>query len=161
MKFLKQLFKEILNLLFSIYNNKLKLFGISFTIIIILSLIYVQNFSLFLFGILGYIWTTILVLFLSLLVPSLIYLLVLSIMAAKSYYHYYYDIFIDFGKTKYPILNSILCYGSIIGTYCCSLYIGFIKEAKQEYIELTKTYIMPVFDNLYILEDIYKFIFNT
>ena len=160
MKFLKKLFKEILNLLFSIYNNKLKLFGILFTIIIILSLIYVPNFPMFLFGILGYIGTTFLLLLVSLLIPSLICLLVMCIMAAKDYF-YCDSIIFDFRYTKYPILNFILYYGSIIGTYCYSLYKAFIMEGKQEYIELTKTYIMPVFDNLYILEDIYKFIFNT
>jgi hypothetical protein len=153
MNFLKQLFVEILNLLFGLYNNKLKLFGILFAIIFILSFIYIQNFLSFLLGILMYICTTFLILLVSLLIPLLISLLVIAIMTSKTSF-YDDSILLDFRYTKYPILNSILYYGSLIGTYCYSVYKAFIIEGKQAYIEVTKTLIMPVLDNLYILEEL-------
>ena len=156
MKFLKQLVAEIFSLLFTLYNNKLKLFGILLIIIIVLSCIYIQNFPTFLFGILMYICTTCLLMTVALFIPLIIYLISMSIMAAKSYF-YYDSVLIDFKYTKYPILNSILYYGSTIGTYCYSLYILFMIEGKSAYIEITKTLIMPVFDNFYILGELCNF----
>ena len=127
MKFLKQLYGEILSLLFTLYNNKLKLFGILSTIVLILSCIYVQNFLSFLLGILSYLCVTFLLLVIPLLIPLIISLTVTFILIQKSYY-YFEAIIINFKYTKYPILNSILYYGSLIGTYCYSLYIVFIIQ---------------------------------
>lgn len=156
MNFLKQLFGEILSLLFTLYNNKLKLFGILSTIVLILYCIYVQGFPSFLLGIVAYLCVTFLLLVIPLLIPLIISLTVTFILIQKSYY-YFEAILINFKYTKYPILNSILYYGSLIGTYCYSLYIVFIIQCKEAYIEITKTLIMPVFDNLYILEELCKF----
>ena len=153
MKFLKQLFGEFLSLLFNLYNNKGKLFGTLLIIIFILSFIYIQNFPSFLLGILAYLCITFILLVIPLFIPLIIGLVGMFIMTKKSYY-YFDGIIINFKYTKYPILNSILYYGSMIGTYCYSLYIMFIIECKQAYIEITKTLIIPVFDNFYILEEL-------
>lgn len=156
MNFLKQLFGEIFSLLFALYNNKLRLFGLLFGIILILSCIYVQNFPEFLLGIVTYIFVTLLLLVIPLLIPLLISLTATYIMIQKSYYYFEGPI-INFKYTKYPILNSILYYGSLIGTYLYSLYIIFIIEFKADYIEIAKTLITPVFNNLHILEELCKF----
>lgn len=156
MNFLKQLFGEILSLLFTLYNNKLKLFGILSAIVLILCCIYAQNFPEFLLGIVAYLCVTFLLLIIPLLIPLLISLTVTFILIQKSYY-YFEAIIINFKYTKYPILNSILYYGSLIGTYCYSLYIVFIIQCKEAYIEITKTLITPVFNNLHILEELCEF----
>ena len=153
MKFLKQLFGEFLSLLFNLYNNKGKLFGTLLIIIFILSFIYIQNFPSFLLGILAYLCITFILLVIPLFIPLIIGLVGMFIMTKKSYY-YFDGIIINFKYTKYPILNSILYYGSMIGTYCYSLYIMFIIECKQAYIEITKTLIIPVFDNFHLLEEL-------
>lgn len=156
MKFLKQLSGEIFSLLFTLYNNKLRLFGLLFSIILILGCIYIQNFPEFLLGILAYIFITFLFLVIPLFIPLLISLITIYIIVLKSY-PYFEAIIINFKYTKYPIVNSILYYGSLIGTYLYSLYIIFIIEFKADYIEITKTLIMPVFDNFYILEELCNF----
>lgn len=156
MNFLKQLFGEIFSLLFTLYNNKLRLFGLLFGIILILGCIYIQNFPEFLLGIVAYICVTFLFLVIPLLIPLLISLTTTYIMIQKSYY-YFEAIIINFKYTKYPILNSILYYGSLIGTYLYSLYIIFIIEFKADYIEITNALITPVFNNFYILEELCKF----
>lgn len=158
MEFLKQLFGEILSLLYSLYNNKLKLFGALLIIIFILSCIFIPNFSSFLLGILAYLCITFILLVIPLLVPLIIGLFGTYIMTKKSYYYCYgVPILIKFKYTKYPILNSILYYGSIISTYCYSLYIMFIIQCKQGYIEITNTLITPVFDNFHLLEKLCEF----
>jgi hypothetical protein len=158
MNFLKQLFVEILSLLYSLYNNKLKLLSTLLIIIFILSCIFIQNFLSFLVGIFAYLCITFILLVIPLLVPLIISLFGMFIMTKKSYYYCYgIPILINFKYTKYPILNSILYYGSIIGTYCYSLYIIFIIQCKQGYIEVTNTLITPVFDNFHLLEELCNF----
>lgn len=157
MNFLKQLFVEIFSLLFTLYNNKLKLFGILFAITVILSCIYVQNFPSFLLGILTYLCVTFILLLIPLLIPLIISLTVTYIMIQNSYY-YFEGMIINFKYTKYPILNSILYYGSLICTYCYSLYIIFNIQCKEAYIEITKTLIIPVFDNFHLLEELCNFL---
>ena len=155
MKFLKQLSGEFLSLLFNLYNNKGKLFGTLLIIIFILSFIYIQNFPSFLLGILAYLCITFILLVITLFIPLIIGLVGMFIMTKKSYYYcYFVRILINFKYTKYPILNSIFYYGSIIGTYCYSLYMIFIIQCKQGYIEISNTLIMPVLDNFYILEEL-------
>ena len=103
MKFLKQLLGEILSLLYSLYNNKLKLLSTLLIIIFILSCIFIQNFLSFLLGILAYLCITFILLVIPLFIPLIIGLVGMFIMTKKSYY-YFDGIIINFKYTKYPIV---------------------------------------------------------